>query len=58
MGYGTGKDGGEGRRRGVPGEDVVGDGSNVVFVAEGLAEGEHESGFAGADRSRGCVVVC
>ncbi|KAK0776223.1 hypothetical protein LTR91_023256 [Friedmanniomyces endolithicus] len=35
----------------LAGEDVVGDGGYAVVVAEGEAEGEHQGGFAGADRS-------
>lgn len=31
------------------GEDVVGDSREVVFLAQGEAEGEHEGGLAGAD---------
>ena len=39
---------GEKGRRG-PCEDVVGYGGDAVGVAEGMAKGEHESSFAGAD---------
>ncbi|KAK1004940.1 hypothetical protein LTR54_007261 [Friedmanniomyces endolithicus] len=35
----------------LAGEDVVGDGGYAVVVAESEAEGEHQGGFAGADRS-------
>lgn len=48
-GVSGGSEGGGGR--GIPGEDVVGDGSDGVLVAEGEAEAEHEGGFAGADGS-------
>jgi len=43
--------GGKGGGKGIPGEDVVGDGGDGVLIAEGEAEGEHEGGFAGADGS-------
>lgn len=41
----------EGGRGCIPGEDVVGDGGDVVLVAEGLAEGQHEGSFARSDGS-------
>jgi len=51
--WGGGSDGGgkEWGGRGIPGEDVVCDGSDGILIAEGEAEGEHEGGFAGADGS-------
>ena len=36
-------------------EDVVGYGGEVVFLAQGEAEGQHEGGFAGADGAEGGV---
>lgn len=38
----------------LPGEDIVGHGSNVIFITEGEAESSHEGSLA---RSDGSIIL-